>query len=236
MNSYPAWQYDETQQVGKDYGSMAEVEAYDQRHGKFRNVQKENDEILNVLAIRPDQVVIEIGTGTGAFALQAAKQCSKVYAVDISASMLEYAQAKAGKAGIGNVEFCRGGFLTYSPEQPVDVVVTNTAFHHLPDLWKGIALQRMNRMLKPGGQLYLSDVIFDSRNVLANIEQFIEKLEAVAGPDLRRDVEAHVRQEYSTYDWIMDGLLERANFRIKSKVMLNGVLGRYLCVKDSEGL
>ncbi len=52
MNLHPAWQYDEMKQVGKDYGSLAEVEAYDARHGKFRNVEKENEEILGKLGIR----------------------------------------------------------------------------------------------------------------------------------------------------------------------------------------
>lgn len=177
--------------------------------------------------------MIEFGTGTGAFALQAARQCARVYAVDISSAMLEYANVKAKKAGIKNILFRHGGFLTYAhAEPPVDAIVTNTAFHHLPDFWKGMALQRMNKMLKPGGQLYLSDVIFTYENVHGNIEGFIKKLESTAGPAMRRDVEAHIRQEYSTYDWIMDGLLERAYFRIVKKEMREGVIGRYMCRKE----
>lgn len=233
MNEYPSWQYDELKQIGKDYDSMAEVEVYDLRHGRFRNVQKENEDILKSLDVQPEQVIIEFGAGTCAFSLQAARQCARVYAVDISAAMLEYAKGKAEKAGIKNIEFCHAGFLTYShAEPPVDAIVTNTAFHHLPDFWKGLALQRMRGMLKPNGQLYLSDVIFDDRNVNENIEKFIEKLGNAAGPDMRRDVEAHIRQEFPTYDWIMDGLLERAGFSIISKVFQDGVIGRYVCRKQ----
>ena len=233
MAEYPSWQYDEMQQIGKDYNSLAEVEVYDARHGRFRNVEKENEDILKRLDLRSDHVSIEFGSGTGAFAIQAARQCARVYAVDISRAMLEYAGMKAVKAGIRNVTFCHGGFLTYKhAAQPVDAVVTNTAFHHLPDFWKGMALRRMSRMLKTGGQFYLSDVIFEQRNVRENIERFIAKLEAIAGQDIRKDVEAHIRQEYSTYDWIMDGLLERAGFGIVSKVIQEGVIGRYLCRKD----
>jgi len=232
MPEYPSWQYDEIQQIGKDYDSLTEVEAYDARHGRFRNVEKENDDILKNLDLRSDHVLIELGSGTGAFAIQAAARCARVYAVDISHSMLEYAKKKAAKAGITNVVWCHGGFLTYAHAgPPVDAIVTNTAFHHLPDFWKGMALQRMNKMLKAGGLLYLSDVIFDHQNVRENIEQFIKKLGDVAGPDIREDVEAHIRQEFSTYDWIMDGLLERAGFGIVSKVIQEGIIGRYLCRK-----
>jgi putative AdoMet-dependent methyltransferase len=235
MSDYTSWQYDEMKQIGKDYGSLAEVEAYDARHGKFRNVKKENEDILERLDVKADQLVIEFGTGTGVFALQAARRCAHVYAVDVSRAMLEYAKRKTAKEGITNVTFCHGGFLTYShAASPADAIVTNTALHHLPDFWKGMALLRLNKMLKSGGQLYLSDVIFEDRDVRKNIDRFMAKLEQAAGPDIRKDVEAHIRQEYSTYDWIMDGLLERAGFQILCKTIHEGVIGRYLCRKERE--
>lgn len=232
MSEYPSWQYDEMKQIGKDYGSMTEVEAYDARHGKFRDVEKENDAILESLAVRQDQVLIDLGTGTGAFAVQAAQRCARVYAVDISYAMLEYAGKKAEQKGVANIVFCHGGFLSYEhAAPPVDAIITNTAFHHLPDFWKGIALQRLNRMLKPGGRLYLSDVIIEAGNVHVNIERFIEKLEKIGGSDIRKDMETHFRSEFSTYDWILEGLLERAKFEIISRVLQDGVVGRYVCRK-----
>ncbi|MDA8099499.1 MAG: class I SAM-dependent methyltransferase [Nitrospiraceae bacterium] len=233
MNTIPSWQYDEMQQIGKDYGSIDEVEAYDERHGKFRDVQRENEEILQLLAATSDHAIIEIGSGTGAFAIQAARRCSRVYAVDISRAMLAYTKAKAEKADISNIEYRHAGFLTYRHDgPPADALVTNTAFHHLPDFWKGIALERMHGMLKHGGLLYLSDVVFDQRNVLQNIDAFMTNLERLAGPGIRKDVEDHVQKEFSTYDWIIEGLLERAGFCVVSKNLLNGVIGRYLCRKE----
>lgn len=224
MSDYPSWQYDEVKQIGKDYDNLAEVEAYDARHGKFRNVEPENEGILEDLRIQPDHVLLEFGCGTVAFALQAAHPCKRVHAIDVSRTMLEYARTKAVKTVIENIIFCHGGFLSYSHNAPpVDAIVTNTAFHHLPDFWKGMALLRMNSMLKPGGQLYLSDVIFQQNNVHGNIEQWMKKLEKTAGPEIRKDVEMHIEQEFSTYDWIMDGLLERADFQITLKVMHEGV-------------
>ena len=234
MNEHPSWQYDEMKQIGKDYGSLAEVEAYDARHGKFRNIEKENADILEALGTQPDHELIEFGTGTGAFALQAARSCRRVYAVDVSNTMLEYAKKKAARLAITNITFVHGGFLSYEhAASPVKAIVTSTAFHHLPDFWKGIALQRLNRMLKTGGQLYIADVIFEARDVRGNIERWIAKLETVAGQEIRKDVETHIRQEYSTYDWILDGLLERAGFSITDKTMIEGVIGQYLCRKNA---
>lgn len=230
MNAHPSWQYNEMQQIGRDYGRPEEVDAYDRRHGRIRNVEKENEEILERLQLRPDHVVIELGAGTGAFALQAAGKCAQVYAVDISPAMLEYAEKRAEEAERKNIMFRHGGFLSYLHDgPPADAVVTNTALHHLPDFWKGVALKRMKAMLKPGGRLYLSDVIFEEENMQDNIERFMAKLEAAAGPDIRVDIELHLQREFSTYDWIIDGLLERSGFRIDSKTILNGVIGRYLC-------
>jgi putative AdoMet-dependent methyltransferase len=235
MSDYPPWQYDEMKQIGTDYGDPAEVEAYDMRHARFRNVEKENDDILAKLSVQPEDVLIDIGTGTGKFALQAARRCARVYAVDVSPAMLDFARLKATKAGVTNIVFCYGGFLTYFHEPPtVDAVVTSTALHHLPDFWKGMALLRLNGMLKSGGRLYLSDVVFDHRNLRENIERFIGALEKAGGPEMREDIESHIRNEHSTYGWIMEGLLERAGFRITDKTMHEGVIGRYLCRKEKE--
>lgn len=141
MKTHPSWQYDEFKQVGKDYGSPMEVEVYDSSHADFRDLEAESNEVLDSLAIRPGDVLIDFGSGTGTFAIQAARRCARVYAVDVSAAMLDYAKAKAAGAGTSNIFFSLGGFLTYEhPDQPVDAIVTTFAFHHLPDFWKGIAL------------------------------------------------------------------------------------------------
>jgi len=110
--------------------------------------------------------------------------------------------------------------------------VTTFAFHHLPDFWKGIALKKVNSMLKPGGQFYLRDVILEEADALENIATFLDKMTTAGGTPLREDCEMHFRDEYSTYDWVMDGLLARAGFTIKSKSMDGGVLGSYLCSKN----
>ena len=104
--SHPAWQYDEFKQVGKDYSNQAEVEIYDSSHADFRDIEAESNRVLAALAVKSSDVVIDFGSGTGAFAIQAARHCSRVYAVDVSQAMLDYAQAKARQSGVSNIVFC----------------------------------------------------------------------------------------------------------------------------------
>ena len=233
MKNISSWQYDEFKQVGVDYENQEEVEAYDSRHAQFRDVDTECATILDALAVTPQSVVIELGTGTGAFAIHAAQRCASIYAVDVSGPMLEFAQRKANKIGLTNITFHHAGFLTYEHNgTPADALVTNMAFHHLPDFWKGIALDRMNGMLRPGGLLYIHDVIFVQADAETDIPRWIDQLGEIGGTQLGDEVAAHVREEFSTFDWIMDGLLERTGFRIVSKEIIEGVIGTYLCEKE----
>lgn len=69
-------------------------------------------------------------------------------------------------------------------------------------------------------------------NAIENIAALIDKLEESGGRMLREDTERHFKDEYSTYDWVLDGLLFRAGFTVKSKNIDAGVLGTYICTKD----
>ena len=229
-----SWQYDEFKQVGTDYSSKTEVEHYDSSHADFRDMEAESADILDLLKIREDGVLIDFGSGTGTFAIHAARRCARVYAIDVSQAMLDFSAAKAIKAGRKNIEFRHSGFMTYEHDaSPVDAVVTTFAFHHLPDFWKGIALKRVNTMLKPGGSFYIHDVILEEPGALENIAALINNLAKAGGEPLREDAERHFRYEFSTYDWVMDGLLERSGFHIVSKVIRDGVIGSYLCRKET---
>ena len=233
MISRPKWQYDEMKHAGVDYNSPAQVEAYDKNHQKFRNYQKGTEAIIQALELGSEHTVIDMGAGTGAFALHAAKYCKIIYAVDVSKAMLDYARQKAEKAGIKNIVFCHGGFLTYEHRaEPVDAMVCVGVLHHLPDFWKLIGLRRTFEMLKPGGKLYLFDVVFPA-NMTDYKNRFDDWAQSTAeniGTDFAAEVETHIRDEYSTYDWIMQGLLEYAGFQIE-KIQPTDRFGTiYICM------
>jgi len=231
MPSIPNWQYDEFRQVGTDYADVHEAERYDERHQRFRNYQQQAQGIIDALQLSSSHTVIDIGSGTGAFALAAAQCCRKVIAVDVSLPMLEVCRRKARQARLDNIEFCQTGFLTYQHnEAPVDAIVSVAALHHLPDFWKLIALSRMAQMLKPGGKLYLADVVFDfdPADYHARIDAIVERLAAV---DQKAEIETHIRDEYSTTDWILQGMLERVGFTIDRVQTIDGLLMTLTCTK-----
>lgn len=232
QTSYLSWQYNEFKQVGRDYSSQSEVDVYDASHADFRDITADSNRVLDLLGIKPGHTIIDFGAGTGTLAVEAAKRGANVHAVDISVAMLERARAKATEAGVIGITFHHAGFLTYNhPDASADAIVTTFAFHHLPDFWKGIALQRIHQMLKPSGQFYLHDVIIESNHSLENIANFIHRQAQAGGDFLREDAEGHFRDEYSTYDWVMEGLLARSSFRIMHRQFDDGVIGTYLCQK-----
>jgi putative AdoMet-dependent methyltransferase len=227
-----AWQYHEPDHPGADFDALAEI--YDRNMQKYRDVQGEIEEILDFLDLKPDQNILEIGTGTGEFALTAAGRCERVYAVDLSNGMLRYAEKKAASRAVRNVEFLPGGFLTYQHQgAPLDAVVTQIALHHLPDFWKEIALLRMAEMLKEGGKFCLRDVVysFEIQEHEKFFAKFVSKASEKGGPEFARMMSDHVKNEYSTMDWIMRGMIERAGFDVSHEEHKNGFFALYLCTK-----
>jgi putative AdoMet-dependent methyltransferase len=234
MNPAPRWQYDELKFSGVDYSSIEQVAAYDSMHKKFRDYAKSSDEIIRKLALDSNSTVIDLGSGTGAFALHAAKRCRTVYAVDISVAMLEYCRQQAEQDGLNNIMFCQGGLLTYEHAgEPADATVCVAVLHHLPDFWKVAALTRIRQMLKPGGRFYLFDIVFPSRepHLPQKIDDWVKAIETVADARLAEEAVIHVRDEFSTYDWIMEGLLRQSGFQVDAVEYGKGFQTAYVCTK-----
>lgn len=230
------WLYDEMKHSGVDYSSHEQVKFYDERHQKFRDYRKGAEGIIKSLNLKPEDVVIDIGAGTGAFAINAASYCRTIYAVDVSKAMLDYTRQKAEAAGIDNIVFCHGGFLTYQHEvEPADAMVCTGVLHHLPDFWKLIGLRRASQMLKPGGKLHLFDVVFRGNMVdyVQRFDQWVGNMEENVGSDFVSEVESHIRDEYSTFDWVMERILEQAGFKIDSANYTENFGATYQCTNQS---
>ena len=134
-----------------------------------------------------------------------------------------------------NITFINSGFLSYEHNnEPVDIVITSAALHHLPDFWKQIALMRINRMLKLNGIFYLFDIVFqfEPKDYKKKINDFISDFTIKAGNDFKSELETHIRDEYSTFDWIMKGLITNAGFKIERSRSNDGFSTEYVCIKD----
>jgi SAM-dependent methyltransferase len=123
------------------------------------------------------------------------------------------------------------GFLTYDGAGGrFDRAISNVALHHLPDFWKSVALMRVHDLLTPGGLFYLRDVVFsfDVREYETVLNGFLRGLEERTDAEFVRDGILHLREEYSTYDWVLDAMIERAGLRIRTKTALTETMMEYL--------
>lgn len=227
----PSWLYDEYQDFG--FSNLEEIAAYEKKSGADPADERE---FLKELGVSREHTLIDFGCGTGVLALEAAKLCKKVYAVDVSAPMLDYMRSKAERQGIHNVGYFKQGFLSYEHrDEPVDFIITVRALHHLPDFWKVQALERMSKMLKSGGTFYLNDLVysFEPQEAESVIENWMSKvLPEAEGGFPRSFFEEHVREEYSTYSWLLEAMLDKTGFDIKEIEYSDlKTYARYTCIK-----
>jgi ubiquinone/menaquinone biosynthesis C-methylase UbiE len=228
------WIYDEFHHVGVDYSQKGNVHDYDHQMERFRDYDQEAKEFLEKLDVSHPQelTVVDLGCGTGAFALHAAQYFKHIYAVDVSQEMLHIVSSKAKNRHIENIEFCHSGFLRFHPTEPVDIIHTKWAFHHLPDYWKQAGLLNMNNMLKPGGILFLSDLVFTfDPDYKTTIETFLCELSQDFSNAFVEETKTHIREEYSTFDWILQGFIERAGFNIEHSYTDDRLASEYFCRK-----
>jgi len=125
------------------------------------------------------------------------------------------------------------GFLTYQHRgEPADFVYSRYALHHLPDFWKVDALSRIHGFLRPNGVFRLWDVIYDFQPNEARdrIEAWCSTGgESVENEWSRSELEEHVRDENSTFRWLLEAMIERCGFGIESVDFSDdGVSGKYL--------
>jgi arsenite methyltransferase len=113
--------------------------------------QKPHDVVM-ALALRPDEVIADIGAGTGYFSRRFARHAGKVYAVDIDAKLLAIADEGAPANQI---------IVKADPDDPkladasVDTLFFCDVWHHIEG--RPAYLKKLDRALKPGGRIVMID-------------------------------------------------------------------------------
>ncbi|MBP5771188.1 MAG: bifunctional demethylmenaquinone methyltransferase/2-methoxy-6-polyprenyl-1,4-benzoquinol methylase UbiE [Bacteroidaceae bacterium] len=127
-------------------------------------------------ALRPfaPEVILDVATGTGDFAILAARRLdpTRIIGVDISEQMMEIAQAKVKKAGLDNVIFfdkddCTD--LSFKSET-FDAVTIAYGARNFENLKAGI--KEMCRVLKTGGHLMLVELTTPPRFPMKQLFHF----------------------------------------------------------------
>lgn len=230
----PDWMIDELIHAGPEHLDPQFVEGYDRKQGR-PSPDQDLQALHEMGVLHEDSTVVDLGTGTGVFALAVAARCRRVVAVDVSGPMLERLSQTAQQADVTNVECVRAGFLSYQHRgAPADVVYSRNALHQLPDFWKGVALHRIAEILRPGGVLRLRDLVYDFTPAEAPeaLERWMSDAALVASEGYtREDFVTHVRTEFSTYRWLLEPLLEVAGFAVVDSSVTRRIYATYSCVK-----
>ncbi len=131
--------------------------------------------IFEPLRLTPDDVLLDVASGTGQAARFLAPSVRSVIALDATEAMLFRGRAEARRSGLRNVVFQRGDaaqlpFL----DGAFDVVVCRFAAHHFED--PAVQVTEMTRCLRPGGRLALADLVADPDPKIASEQNRLERL------------------------------------------------------------
>jgi ubiquinone/menaquinone biosynthesis C-methylase UbiE len=116
------------------------------------------------LQLKSDDVLLDVGTGTGDKAIAAAYICHQVIGIDISKKSLERARAKSAQEKLDNVIFTYG--LFEEPCLKIDLTTYNItkilmvySLHHLPDSLKKKSLKILVGLLHRPGRIVIGDIV-----------------------------------------------------------------------------
>ncbi|MBY0505028.1 MAG: methyltransferase domain-containing protein [Bryobacteraceae bacterium] len=114
-----------------------------------RDAWQKPHEVIMALALKPDEVVADIGAGTGYFSKRFARHAGKVYAVDIAQMLLDKAKQNEPKLEI----------VLAAPDDPrlppagTDTIFICNTLHHIEQ--RPAYYAKLTQALKAGGRLVI---------------------------------------------------------------------------------
>jgi arsenite methyltransferase len=119
--------------------------------------------VVETLALRGDERVLEIGPGPGIFSVEIARRLpsGRLDLFDVQPQMLEKVKRKLDRAGYRNADFHSGdaGDGLPFPGKTFDVAFLASVLGEVSD--KPACVRSMRQVLKPGGRLVFEEIFLD---------------------------------------------------------------------------
>ena len=131
----------------------------------FAGYQRVLNTIARRVLARGTPRVLDLGFGTGTLTERFYRAGCQVFGQDFSPEMLAIARGKMPGAGLYLGDLAQG----LAPElagREYDCIVATYSLHHLTDGEKVRFLRALQARLRPGGEILIGDVAFDSRTEL----------------------------------------------------------------------
>jgi predicted methyltransferase len=127
-----------------------------------RDAWQKPHEVIQALALAPDAVIADIGSGTGYFAARFAHMVpqGRVYGVDTEPGMVTYLSERARREGLKNVTAVQAKPGDPRLPEKADMVVLVDVYHHVDERER--YFRQLQNSLKPGGRVAVIDFRMDS--------------------------------------------------------------------------
>ncbi|NER78460.1 MAG: methyltransferase domain-containing protein [Leptolyngbya sp. SIO1D8] len=150
-----------------------------------RELQEHPQMVVDALDLQPDDVVADIGAGTGYMTVRLAEQlpAGQVLAVDVQPEMLELLEDRLQAEGISKVKVIQGAVDDpHLPAERVDLALMVDAYHEFEFPYE--MMMQLKAALKPGGQVVLAEYRAENPLVL------IKRLHKMSEVQVKREMRA----------------------------------------------
>jgi len=168
-----------------------------------RDAWQKPHEVIEALALAPDAVVADLGSGTGYFAVRLANMVSRgrVYGVDVEPAMVQHLAERARREKRANLVSIAGAPDDARLPEKVDLALLVDVYHHIES--REAYFRKLQASLKPGGRVAVIDFRLDSpegppRAARIAPEKVIAEMQA-AGYALERRHEFLPRQYFLVF-------------------------------------
>ncbi len=179
--------------LGREIAHVMGYQAMDWLDRDSREAEENTSRLIKNMDLESEDIVADIGAGSGYHVLKMAPKVKQVYAVDIQDEMLNAIQVKLDNEHLTNVQLIHSiEESTKLPVNSVDKVLMVDVYHEFKFPLEMLA--SIKKALKPGGEVYLieyrgEDPKVPIKEVHKMTEQQAKKEMRLAGFKLKKNID-----------------------------------------------